>query len=49
MLKHHNNIKKQTNQGSGRPVTSVFCEVKLTFLSKESGDLEQSDITAVSG
>ena len=31
-----------TDQGSGRAATPVFCEVKLLFLSKESGGFEKS-------
>lgn len=34
--KSKNNTNKLTNQGSGRPTTSMFCEVKYCFLSKES-------------
>ena len=30
--KSHNNTNNFTIQGSGRPATPVFCEVKLLFL-----------------
>ncbi len=36
-------------QGSSRPATSVFCEIKIQFLSVESGGVEESDMKAVSG
>lgn len=50
-LKHQTRTitKKQTNLGSGNTATIVLCEVKLLFLSIESGSFEESDITTVSG
>ena len=47
--KHCNVTTVDTMLGSGivRPATPVFCEVKLLFLSKESGGFKKSDITAL--
>ena len=39
--KSHNNTNKLTDWGS-RPETSVFCEVKILFLSLESGGFKES-------
>ena len=43
-----NDTNKLSNRGSGRPAADVFCQVKLLFLSKESGGFEDDNVTAVS-
>ena len=40
--KSHSNTNKLTDRGSSRPAIPVFCEVKLLFLSMESGGFEES-------
>lgn len=40
--------QNKNNRGGGRPLCSVVYEVKLLFLSKVSGGLGESDLTAYS-
>ena len=41
MPKSHNNTNKLTEPGGDRPATPVICEVKILFLSMESGGVEE--------
>ena len=43
----NNNTNKVIDLGSSRPAAAVFSEVKLLFLSMESGDFKETIITAV--